>query len=147
MPPGSWQRPAPSRESYLASERILEAAARTRADAIHPGYGFLSENADFAEVVERAGILWVGPPAGVIRTMGDKSAARQAMTAAGVPIVPVAHNAGTAWGKNAFLKHPGMITVSIGPTIDPQGRKPTALIQEVEQWIEAEVARLGTART
>lgn len=66
---------------------------------------------------------------------------------AGVPIVPVAHNAGTAWGKNAFLKHPGMITVSIGPTIDPHGRKPTALIQEVEQWIEAEVARLGTART
>lgn len=65
----------------------------------------------------------------------------------GVPIVPVAHNAGTAWGKNAFLKHPGTITVSIGPAIDPKGRKPAALIQEVERWIEAEVARLGTART
>jgi 1-acyl-sn-glycerol-3-phosphate acyltransferase len=65
----------------------------------------------------------------------------------GVPIVPVAHNAGTAWGKNAFLKHPGTITVSIGPAIDPRGRKAGALIQEVERWIEAEVARLGTART
>ena len=65
----------------------------------------------------------------------------------GVPIVPVAHNAGTVWGKNAFLKHPGTITVSIGPAIDPKGRKPAALIQEVERWIEAEVARLGTART
>jgi len=65
----------------------------------------------------------------------------------GVPIVPVAHNAGTAWGKNAFLKYPGTITVSIGPALDPKGRKPAALIQEVERWIEAEVARLGTART
>ncbi len=64
----------------------------------------------------------------------------------GVPVVPVAHNAGTAWGKNAFLKYPGTITVSIGPAINPKGRKSEALIREVEQWIEAEVARLGSAR-
>ena len=63
-----------------------------------------------------------------------------------MPVVPVAHNAGTAWGKNAFLKYPGTITVSIGPAIDPKGRKSEALIREVEQWIEAEVARLGSAR-
>lgn len=68
-------------------------------------------------------------------------------TRTGVPVVPVAHNAGTVWGKRAFLKYPGTITVSIGRAIDPNGRKADQLMQEVERWIEAEVARLGTART
>lgn len=68
-------------------------------------------------------------------------------TRTGTPVVPVAHNAGTVWGKKAFLKYPGTITVSIGPAIDPTGRKADQLMQEVERWIETEVARLGTART
>lgn len=68
-------------------------------------------------------------------------------THTGAPVVPVAHNAGTLWPKSAFLKHPGMVTVSIGPVIDPAGLKPDALNRQVEAWIEAEVARLGSART
>ena len=79
---------APSRESYLLSDRIIEAAIRAGADAIHPGYGFLSENADFAEACEAAGLVWVGPPPPAIRAMGDKTAARDLMRPAGVPMVP-----------------------------------------------------------
>ncbi|MBB3593409.1 3-methylcrotonyl-CoA carboxylase alpha subunit [Rhizobium sp. BK529] len=80
--------PAPARESYLSQERILEAARRTGAAAIHPGYGFLSENAEFAEAVENAGIIWVGAPPAAIRAMGLKDAAKQLMQAAGVPVTP-----------------------------------------------------------
>jgi 1-acyl-sn-glycerol-3-phosphate acyltransferase len=64
----------------------------------------------------------------------------------GTPVVPVAHNAGTVWGKNAFIKYPGTISVSVGPAIDPQGLTPEQLNQQVEDWIETEVARLGSAR-
>ena len=64
---------APARESYLVGERILEAARQTGAEAIHPGYGFLSENAEFAEACENAGIIFIGPPASAIRAMGSKS--------------------------------------------------------------------------
>ncbi|MGO4199720.1 biotin carboxylase N-terminal domain-containing protein [Rhizobium sp. YAF28] len=80
--------PAPARESYLSQKRILEAAHRTSAAAIHPGYGFLSENAEFAEAVENAGIIWVGAPPTAIRAMGLKDAAKQMMQAAGVPVTP-----------------------------------------------------------
>ncbi|EJJ29350.1 acetyl/propionyl/methylcrotonyl-CoA carboxylase subunit alpha [Rhizobium sp. CF142] len=80
--------PAPARESYLSQKRILEAARRTSAAAIHPGYGFLSENAEFAEAVENAGIVWVGAPPAAIRAMGLKDAAKQLMQAAGVPVTP-----------------------------------------------------------
>ncbi len=80
--------PAASGESYLRGDRILEVAARTRADAIHPGYGFLSENAAFAEACENAEVRFIGPPADAIRTMGDKTAARALMRRAGVPLVP-----------------------------------------------------------
>jgi len=61
-------------------------------------------------------------------------------------VVPIAHNAGTLWRKNAFVKHPGTITVSIGPAIRPQGMTADALNRKVEDWIETEVARLGNAR-
>lgn len=64
----------------------------------------------------------------------------------GAPVVPVAHNAGTVWGRNAFIKYPGTISVSVGPIIDPQGLTPEQLNQQVEDWIETEVARLGSAR-
>ena len=67
-------------------------------------------------------------------------------THTGAPVVPVAHNAGTVWPKRAFLKYPGMVTLSIGPVIDPAGLKPDALNRQVEAWIEAEVERLGSAR-
>ncbi|NYT33307.1 acetyl/propionyl/methylcrotonyl-CoA carboxylase subunit alpha [Rhizobium sp. WYCCWR 11128] len=80
--------PSPARESYLSQERILDAARKTGAAAIHPGYGFLSENAGFAEAVEKAGILWVGAPPAAIRAMGLKDAAKELMQAAGVPVTP-----------------------------------------------------------
>ena len=85
--------PAPARESYLDIEAILGAAERGRADAIHPGYGFLSENAAFAEACAARGIVFVGPPAGAIRAMGSKSEAKRLMQAAGVPLVPGYHGA------------------------------------------------------
>ena len=80
--------PAAPQESYLRIHAILEAARKTGADAIHPGYGFLAENADFAGACERAGIVFIGPSGDVIRKMGDKAAAKAIMQAAGVPCVP-----------------------------------------------------------
>jgi acetyl-CoA carboxylase biotin carboxylase subunit len=80
--------PAPARESYLRIPRIIAAAEITGADAIHPGYGFLAENAEFAETCEASNITFIGPTAEQIRQMGDKSAARRAMSEVGVPIVP-----------------------------------------------------------
>jgi acetyl-CoA carboxylase biotin carboxylase subunit len=79
---------APAAESYLRGERIIEVARATGCDAIHPAYGFLSQNAAFAEAVEAAGIAFVGPPPSAMRLMGDKGAARASMIAAGVPVVP-----------------------------------------------------------
>ena len=80
--------PANPRESYLVAEKILDAARRTGADAIHPGYGFLAENADFAEAVESAGLTWVGPRPQSIRDMGNKARAREIAARAGVPVLP-----------------------------------------------------------
>src|SRR3546814_4589169 len=80
--------PAPSAESYLNMASIIAAAEVTDAQAIHPGYGFLSENADFAERVEQSGFVFIGPKAENIRLMGDKVEAIRAMKAAGVPCVP-----------------------------------------------------------
>ena len=80
--------PPPSAQSYLNMPAIISAAEVTDAEAIHPGYGFLSENADFAERVEKSGFVFIGPTPGAIRTMGDKVAAKQAMIRAGVPCVP-----------------------------------------------------------
>jgi 3-methylcrotonyl-CoA carboxylase alpha subunit len=80
--------PAPARESYLLPERILAAAQSVGADAVHPGYGFLSENADFAEAVRKAGLIFVGPSDQAIRVMGLKDSAKSKMKAAGVPVTP-----------------------------------------------------------
>ena len=80
--------PSPARESYLVGEKIIAAAKATGAEAIHPGYGFLSENADFAQAVLDAGLIWVGPNPASIRAMGLKDAAKERMIAAGVPVTP-----------------------------------------------------------
>jgi acetyl-CoA carboxylase biotin carboxylase subunit len=80
--------PAPAAESYLAIPKLIDAAQRAGATAVHPGYGFLAERAAFAEAVEQAGLTWIGPPPAAIRAMGDKTEARTRMQAAGVPIVP-----------------------------------------------------------
>ncbi|MCK2182810.1 acetyl-CoA carboxylase biotin carboxylase subunit [Halomonas getboli] len=86
--------PAAARESYLNVDAVIEAARRTGAGAIHPGYGFLSENGAFVEALEAAGIVFVGPPAPAIAAMGDKSAAKARMQDAGVPLVPGYHGEG-----------------------------------------------------
>ncbi len=80
--------PPPSRESYLRIDRIMAAAEVTGADAIHPGYGFLSENADFSAICADHGVKFIGPPAGTIQMMGNKSLAKETMRNAGVPVVP-----------------------------------------------------------
>ncbi len=83
--------PAPAAQSYLRADTIIEAAQATGADAIHPGYGFLAENAAFAEAVEAAGVIFVGPPASAITAMGLKDGAKRLMEQAGVPVVPGYH--------------------------------------------------------
>src|ERR1700741_1658161 len=80
--------PARARDSYLSIEAVLDAARKTGAEAIHPGYGFLSENAEFAEACAKAGIVFIGPPAAAIRAMGSKAAAKELMRKAGVPLTP-----------------------------------------------------------
>ena len=83
--------PAPARESYLNIAAILDAARNSDAEAVHPGYGFLSENAEFAEACEAAGIVFIGPPASAMRTMGSKAEAKDRMQRHGVPLVPGYH--------------------------------------------------------
>ncbi|RZU37329.1 acetyl-CoA/propionyl-CoA carboxylase biotin carboxyl carrier protein [Streptomyces sp. BK022] len=86
--------PAPASESYLSVERLLEAAARTGAQAVHPGYGFLAENAGFARACEEAGLVFIGPSADAIALMGDKIRAKETVRAAGVPVVPGSSGSG-----------------------------------------------------
>jgi 3-methylcrotonyl-CoA carboxylase alpha subunit len=109
---------APPRESYLRWERILEAAKATGAEAVHPGYGFLSENDAFAQACAAAGLVFIGPPASAIRAMGSKSAAKTLMEKAGVPLVPGYHgrdNAPALLAKEATrIGYPVLIKASAG---------------------------------
>ncbi|WP_431511525.1 acetyl-CoA carboxylase biotin carboxylase subunit [Variovorax sp. DAIF25] len=110
--------PAHASKSYLSADAILQAAAHSGAGAVHPGYGFLSENADFAARVEAAGLVFVGPTPHAIRTMGDKAAARAAAMKAGVPTVPgsagVVSDAGVAVELARDIGYPIMIKASAG---------------------------------
>ncbi|MCG8467601.1 MAG: ATP-grasp domain-containing protein [Gemmatimonadetes bacterium] len=100
--------PAPAGESYLNVDRLLAAAGRTGAEAIHPGYGFLAENAAFARAVESAGRVFIGPPADAIEAMGDKTRARERMVAAGVPVVPGSEPLANAEEARAAAKDIGL---------------------------------------
>jgi acetyl-CoA carboxylase biotin carboxylase subunit len=99
--------PAPSAESYLRIDRILDAARKHGAEAIHPGYGFLSENAEFAAACEDAGIVFIGPSAQSIRAMGSKTAARKTAIAAGAPVVPGTDHASTVEDVRLFARSNG----------------------------------------
>jgi len=110
--------PAPPSQSYLAIDRLIEAARESGADAVHPGYGFLAERAAFADAVERAGLIWIGPPPSAIRAMGDKTEARRRMQAAGVSIVPGASapvdDIGPALGLAREVGYPVMVKAAAG---------------------------------
>ena len=110
--------PATPSQSYLHIERLIAAAVEAGADAIHPGYGFLAERAAFAEAVERAGLVWIGPPPAAIRAMGDKTEARRRMQLAGVPIVPGASapidDLGPALGLAREVGYPVMVKAVAG---------------------------------
>jgi len=110
--------PAPARESYLSIERIIAAARASGAEAVHPGYGFLSENADFADACAAAGIVFIGPSAASIRAIGDKAAAKVIMARAGVAAVPgyhdTAQDAGTFAAAAERLGYPVLIKAAAG---------------------------------
>ncbi|MPS26737.1 MAG: acetyl/propionyl/methylcrotonyl-CoA carboxylase subunit alpha [Alcaligenaceae bacterium] len=110
--------PAPARDSYLRADALIEAALASGAQAVHPGYGFLSENAAFAEACERAGLVFIGPPAGAIRAMGSKSAAKSLMEKAGVPLTPGYHgddqDPGLLAREAARIGYPVLIKASAG---------------------------------
>ncbi len=108
--------PAPAAESYLRIDKVVDIAKKSGCDAIHPGYGFLSENAEFADACERAGIVFIGPPASAMRAMGSKTAARAKMSEAGVPIVPGASCSTTEEAVAAAKKigFPVMLKASAG---------------------------------
>jgi len=109
---------APPRESYLRWQRILDAAKASGAQAVHPGYGFLSENADFAQACADAGLVFIGPPASAIRAMGSKSAAKTLMEKAGVPLVPGYHgldnDPALLASQAALIGYPVLIKASAG---------------------------------
>src|SRR5258707_12628498 len=108
--------PSPAAESYLSIDKLIAAAQRSGADAVHPGYGFLSENADFAAAALAAGLVWVGPPPAAIRQMGSKTRARELMQQAGVPIVPGFHAAaGSRFAEAASaIGYPVLVKASGG---------------------------------
>jgi acetyl-CoA/propionyl-CoA carboxylase biotin carboxyl carrier protein len=114
--------PAPATESYLSAERLLEAAARTGAQAVHPGYGFLAENAAFARACEEAGLVFIGPSADAIALMGDKIRAKETVRAAGVPVVPGSSGSGLSDAQLADAAREIGIPVLLKPSAGGGGK-------------------------
>jgi acetyl-CoA/propionyl-CoA carboxylase biotin carboxyl carrier protein len=131
--------PGPPAESYLSQDRILEAAMRAGAEAIHPGYGFLAENATFARACAEAGLVWIGPPPEAMELMGSKVASRETMRAAGVPIIPgttePVESADEVRRLGDELGWPITIKASAGG--GGKGLKVVASLEEVERAFEA----------
>jgi acetyl-CoA/propionyl-CoA carboxylase biotin carboxyl carrier protein len=129
----------PAAESYLRGDRVVEAAQRAGAEAVHPGYGFLAENASFARQVAEAGLVWIGPPPEAIEAMGSKTAARERMQAAGVPIIPgTTEPADTVEDVHAVaaeIGYPLAIKASAGG--GGKGFKIAASAEEVERAYES----------
>jgi 3-methylcrotonyl-CoA carboxylase alpha subunit len=126
---------APARESYLVIEKIIAAAQQTGAEAIHPGYGFLSENEAFAQACDEAGIVFIGPPVGAIRAMGSKSEAKKLMGAAGVPLTPGYHGDDQApdrlQSEADAIGYPVLIKAAAGG-----GGKGMRLVEKREDFLE-----------
>ncbi|MEU1781667.1 MULTISPECIES: biotin carboxylase N-terminal domain-containing protein [Streptomyces] len=114
--------PAAATESYLSVERLLDAAARTGAQAVHPGYGFLAENAAFARACADAGLVFIGPPAGAIELMGDKIRAKETVRAAGVPVVPGSTGSGLTDAELADAAHEIGMPVLLKPSAGGGGK-------------------------
>ncbi|MFG2787074.1 acetyl/propionyl/methylcrotonyl-CoA carboxylase subunit alpha [Streptomyces sp. NPDC048419] len=124
--------PAPAAESYLSAERLLEAAARTGAQAVHPGYGFLAENASFARACADAGLVFIGPPADAISLMGDKIRAKETVQAAGVPVVPGSSGSGLTDGQLADAAREIGMPVLLKPSAGGGG-KGMRLVRDAEK--------------
>lgn len=114
--------PPPAADSYLRTDRILAAAARTGARAVHPGYGFLAENAAFARACEEAGLVFIGPPAGAIALMGDKIRAKETVRAAGVPVVPGSSGSGLSDAELADAARETGMPVLLKPSAGGGGK-------------------------
>ena len=138
--------PAPARDSYLDIARILDAARRSGAEAVHPGYGFLSENAEFAAACAEAGMVFIGPPPDAIRAMGSKSAAKALMEKAGVPLVPGYHgadqDAAHLAAEAARIGYPVLIKASAGG-----GGKGMRVVEDAAGFNEALALAKGEARS
>jgi acetyl-CoA carboxylase, biotin carboxylase subunit len=138
--------PSPSSESYLRIDKIIDVAKKSGADAIHPGYGFLSENADFSKRCEQEGIIFIGPSPYAINTMGDKITARKTMIAAGVPVVPGTtepiHDLKTAVETIKKIGLPVMIKASAGG-----GGKGMRLVKKEEDIVSSVSAAKSEAMT
>ncbi len=137
--------PAPARDSYLRGEAIIAAALASGAQAVHPGYGFLSENAEFAEACAAAGLVFIGPPAAAIRAMGSKSAAKALMERSGVPLVPGYHGADQSpallAAEAARIGFPVLIKASAGG-----GGKGMRIVRAAAEFDQALALAKGEAR-
>ncbi|NMO36940.1 acetyl/propionyl/methylcrotonyl-CoA carboxylase subunit alpha [Streptomyces sp. GMY01] len=138
--------PPPAAESYLSVERLLEAARLTGAQAVHPGYGFLAENAGFARACEEAGLVFIGPPADAISLMGDKIRAKETVRAAGVPVVPGSSGSGLSDDQLAEAAREIGMPVLLKPSAGGGG-KGMRLVREADRLAEEIAAARREART
>ncbi len=137
--------PAAAAESYLSAERLIEAAARTGAQAVHPGYGFLAENAAFARACAEAGLVFIGPPADAISLMGDKIRAKETVKAAGVPVVPGSSGSGLTDGQLADAAREIGVPVLLKPSAGGGG-KGMRLVRDVSALADEIAAARREAR-